>query len=44
MGFMSKYDNLLINFGKLNVAEKIILVNIILFVLNGFELFESKSH
>ena len=33
MGFMSKYDKLLINFRKLNIAERIILVNIILFVL-----------
>ena len=30
---MNKYDMLLINFRKLNIAEKIILVNIILFVL-----------
>ena len=30
---MSKYDKLLINFRKLNIAERIILVNIILFVL-----------
>ena len=30
---MSKYDKLLINFRKLNIAEKIILVNIILFAL-----------
>ena len=40
---MSKYDKLLINFRKLNIAERIILVNIILFVRYARQIWDTAG-